>query len=86
VTPEAAAGGPIALVREGDRIALDLHARTLDILVDPLELERRRREWRPLEKPLHGVLARYAETVGQADRGAVLRKPRGSRERGTTPE
>jgi len=86
VTPEAAAGGPIALVREGDQIALDLHARTLDLLVDAGELERRRKEWRPLERPLCGVLARYAETVGQADRGAVLRKPSGSRERGTTPE
>ena len=74
VTPEAAVGGPIGLVREGDRIAIDLHARTLDLLVDPKELERRRGEWKPPQKPLRGVLARYAEMVGQADRGAVLRK------------
>lgn len=74
VTPEAAVGGPIGLVKEGDRIAIDLQARTLDLLVDPKELERRRGEWKPPQKPLRGVLARYAEMVGQADRGAVLRK------------
>ncbi|MCQ8893050.1 MAG: dihydroxy-acid dehydratase [Methanolinea sp.] len=74
VTPEAAAGGPIALVREGDTIALDLEAGTLDLLVDPGELARRRAEWKPKKKLLRGVLARYAEMVGQADRGAVLRR------------
>ncbi len=74
VTPEAAAGGPIGLVMDGDRIALDLHARTLDLLVDQGELERRKKLWKPKKKQLRGVLARYAEMVGQADRGAVLRK------------
>jgi dihydroxy-acid dehydratase len=72
VAPEAAAGGPIALVRDGDPIAIDLGERSLDLLVDGAELERRRRSWTPLKKPLSGILARYARTVAQADRGAVL--------------
>ncbi|MCU0631680.1 MAG: dihydroxy-acid dehydratase [Methanolinea sp.] len=74
VAPEAAAGGPIGLVRDGDRIAIDLHSRTLDLQVDPGELERRRAHWSPRARPLKGVLARYAAMVGQADRGAVLER------------
>lgn len=74
VTPEAAVGGAIGLVREGDLITIDLHARSLDIQVSPLELERRKSEWKPRVRPLRGVLARYAAMVGQADRGAVLER------------
>ncbi len=74
VTPEAAAGGPIGLVHDGDTIAIDLRERTLDVLLPRGELERRRSFWAPRTKPLTGILARYAATVAQADRGAVLRK------------
>jgi len=74
VAPEAAAGGPIGLVKEGDRIQVDLHARTLDLMVAPAEMERRRKEWKMRVRPLKGALARYAAMVGQADRGAVLER------------
>lgn len=73
VAPEAAAGGPIALVREKDRIAVDLHARTIDLLVPEKELRERKAAWKRVKKPLTGVLARYAEGVDQANRGAVLK-------------
>jgi dihydroxy-acid dehydratase len=72
VTPEAAAGGPIGLVHDGDTIAIDLHERTLDVILPMGELKRRRSFWTPRTKPLSGVLARYAAAVTQADRGAVL--------------
>lgn len=73
VCPEAAAGGPIAFVEDGDRICIDLDQRKIDIRVDPGELARRRKGWKPRTKPLSGVLERYAAAVGQADQGAVLR-------------
>jgi len=71
VVPEALAGGPIALVREGDMISINLHERTIDLDVDGAELEKRKAQWKPLKKELSGILARYAATVAQADRGAV---------------
>ncbi|HJQ43380.1 MAG TPA: dihydroxy-acid dehydratase [Jatrophihabitantaceae bacterium] len=72
IAPEAAVGGPIALVAEGDRIRLDMAARTLDLLVDPAELERRRAEWKPLPPRFdYGVLGKYAKLVGSAASGAV---------------
>jgi dihydroxy-acid dehydratase len=72
VAPEAAHGGPIALVEDGDRIRLDLAARTLDLLVDDAELERRRENWKPLPQNLDfGVLGKYAKLVGSAAYGAV---------------
>ncbi len=72
VAPEAAHGGPIALVRDGDPIVLDLAARTLDLLVDSDELARRRAEWAPPEPALRtGVLRKYARLVGSAAQGAV---------------
>jgi dihydroxy-acid dehydratase len=72
VAPEAVDGGPIAFVRDGDRIRLDLAARTLDLLVDDDELARRRAAWTP-PAPKHerGVLAKYAKLVGSAANGAV---------------
>lgn len=73
VAPEAAVGGPIALVREGDRIAVDLFAWRINLLVDEKILDERRAGWQPPEKELRGVLKRYAALVGQADIGAVLR-------------
>jgi dihydroxy-acid dehydratase len=72
VAPEAAVGGPIALVRDGDRIRLDLAARTLDLLVDEADLERRRAEWKPPPQPFdYGVLGKYAKLVGSAAHGAI---------------
>ena len=72
VAPEAADGGPIALVKEGDLIAIDLQARTLDLKVDEEELERRRAEFEPLPpRYTRGVLAKYAKLVGSASKGAV---------------
>jgi dihydroxy-acid dehydratase len=71
VAPEAAVGGPIALVSEKDQIEIDLFRKRIDILVDAKTLEQRKRIWKPLEKPVSGVLARYAKTVEQANLGAV---------------
>jgi dihydroxy-acid dehydratase len=71
VAPEAAHGGPIALVRDGDLITLDVAARELDLQVDAEELERRRQEWKAPDRPLRGVLAKYARLVGSAAEGAV---------------
>ncbi|HYZ35314.1 MAG TPA: dihydroxy-acid dehydratase [Pseudonocardiaceae bacterium] len=71
VAPEAAHGGPIALVRDGDPITLDVAHRELNLEVDAEELARRRQEWKPPERPLRGVLAKYARLVGSAAEGAV---------------
>ncbi len=72
VAPEATDGGPIALVQDGDPVRLDLGARTLDLLVDPAELDRRRAGWEPLEpRYTTGVLGKYARLVGSAAQGAV---------------
>jgi dihydroxy-acid dehydratase len=72
VAPEATDGGPIALVRDGDEIVLDMAARTLDLQVDPAELARRRADWSaPAPKHTRGVLAKYARLVGSAAFGAV---------------
>ncbi|MFH0967860.1 MAG: dihydroxy-acid dehydratase [Methanobacteriota archaeon] len=73
VAPEAAAGGPIGLVYDGDRISLDLFERRIDLLVEPSVLAERRKKWQPKVRELNGVLARYAAAVGQADKGAVMR-------------
>ncbi|MDD1696401.1 MAG: dihydroxy-acid dehydratase [Methanoregula sp.] len=71
VCPEAAIGGPIALVSENDLIEIDLFAKKIDLLVDKKVLSDRKKTWKPLQKPLSGVLARYAKTVEQANLGAV---------------
>ena len=73
VSPEAAVGGPIGLVRDGDRVRIDLFDRRIDLLVDEQELARRRSTWAPVKKELSGILARYARTVEQAHLGAVQR-------------
>ena len=74
VSPEAAAGGPIALVRPGDRIRLDIPARVLDLLVPDAELAERRSKWRlpPKEKPA-GSLGKYAAMATSASTGAILK-------------
>jgi dihydroxy-acid dehydratase len=72
ISPEAFVGGPIALVREGDEIAIDAANRTIDLGVDDAELERRRSEWKaPEPRYATGALAKYARLVGSASRGAV---------------
>jgi len=73
VAPEAAIGGPIALVKDGDQIAIDLFTRTIDLLVDAQTLEARKKSWKPMSRQLTGVLRRYAQTVEQANLGAVQR-------------
>lgn len=74
VSPEAAVGGPIALVNPGDMIAIDITARKLDLLVSAEEMERRRAQWTPPEpKVKTGVLARYRSSVTSASKGSVLR-------------
>ena len=73
VSPEAASGGPIALVAEGDSITVDIDAATLTLHVADDELAVRRAAWqRPLPRVTTGVLARYAKLVSSADKGAVL--------------
>ena len=73
VSPEAAVGGPIALVQEGDIISIDIDACTLELKVSDEELERRRTEWVPREpRVTTGYLARYAKMVTSGNRGAVL--------------
>jgi dihydroxy-acid dehydratase len=72
VAPEAPDGGPIAFVRDGDRIRLDMTSRTLDLLVDAAELDTRRAGWKPNEpRYTKGVLGKYARLVGSAAEGAV---------------
>jgi dihydroxy-acid dehydratase len=73
VAPEAQVGGPIAFVKDGDIIAIDLEEKSLDLLVPEKALKDRRRSWKPRKKHLHGVLARYAAMVEQANLGAVQR-------------
>src|SRR5690349_17184349 len=73
VAPEAVDAGPIAFVRDGDRIRLDVARKTLDLLVDPAELEARKDGWEPLAPTFtRGVLAKYAKLVQSASRGAIL--------------
>ncbi|CUX77457.1 Dihydroxy-acid dehydratase [Thermococcus chitonophagus] len=73
VSPEAAEGGPIALVENGDRIRIDLKAKRVDLLVDEGELEERRKRWKPKVKPLKGYLKRYSELVTSSNTGAVYK-------------
>jgi len=73
VSPEAAAGGPIALVREGDLIHLDIPNKKLDLLVDESELARRKAEWKPYVQPVDSdFLNRYRRVVTSGVKGAVL--------------
>ncbi len=72
IGPEAALGGPIALLKDGDRIRIDCEARTLQWLVDDAEIARRRAAWQPrTAERLAGVLEKYAKLVGPAHLGAV---------------
>jgi dihydroxy-acid dehydratase len=72
ISPEAADGGPIALVKDGDRIKIDIPAKTLTLLVDEAELAKRRASWQaPEPKIKHGYLARYSRMVSSGSTGAV---------------
>ena len=72
VSPEAAEGGPIALVEEGDIIEIDIPQRRLDLKISEKELERRRKKWKPLQKKLKGVLKKYYNLVQSGAKGAIL--------------
>ena len=73
VSPEAAVGGPIALIEEGDTISINIPENTINVKVSEEELAKRKEEWKPKEpKVKTGYLARYASMVTSADRGAIL--------------
>jgi dihydroxy-acid dehydratase len=71
VSPEAGTGGPLALVKTGDRVAIDAVRGTLDMKVDKAELARRRKAWKPKRLDVAGALEKYAALVGPANLGAV---------------
>ena len=72
IAPEAADGGPIALIKDGDRVRIDIPSRNLELLVDGAELAKRRENFAPLPpRYTRGVLAKYVKLVGSASRGAV---------------
>ncbi|MGE5380989.1 MAG: dihydroxy-acid dehydratase [Methylocystaceae bacterium] len=74
ISPEAAAGGPITLIEEGDQIEIDIPARTVNVVVDAEVLAQRKDNWQPpAAKTTRGWLARYAQMVGPASSGAVLK-------------
>ncbi|GAB1410834.1 dihydroxy-acid dehydratase [Desulfovibrionales bacterium] len=74
ISPEAAEGGAIALVRDNDQIRIDIPARTLELLVEKQELERRRQEWKPYSKEItSSVLRRYSRMASSAAHGAVTK-------------
>ena len=73
ISPEAAVGGPIALVKEGDMIEIDIPANTIKLLVSDEEIAKRKAEWKPRQpKITTGYLARYAKLVTSGAQGAVL--------------
>ncbi len=73
VSPEAAAGGPIALIEEGDSVTVDIEGGALTLNIPDTELEARRAAWKaPEPKHNHGVLAKYAKLVSSADEGAFV--------------
>lgn len=73
VSPEAALGGPIGLVQEGDIIEIDIDANMINMRVSDEELARRRENWTPKQKEVTGYLKRYMQLVTSADKGAVLK-------------
>ena len=72
VSPEAAVGGNIALVEDGDTISIDIPARRLEVRLSTEELEERKKKWKPKEKELRGYLAKYVKLVRGAEEGAAL--------------
>jgi dihydroxy-acid dehydratase len=79
VAPEAALGGPIALLRDGDRIVFDVPRRALQVRLTAAEIARRRARWRaPAPRYAHGVMAKYAQLVSSASDGAITSTPQTS--------
>jgi len=73
VSPEAAQGGPIAVVKDGDKILIDIPKRKLELLIPKTELNKRLKAWKPPKpKVKKGYLIRYARMVQSADKGAIL--------------
>ena len=72
ISPEAAEGGPIAAVREGDTIEIDIPSKKLNVLISDEELKKRLAQWKPLKKELKGYLKRYAKLVQSASTGATF--------------
>ena len=72
VSPEAAEGGPIGLLKAGDRIRIDFPNRRMDILVSEAELAERKKTWQPVKRDLTGWLARYRKLVTNASQGGIL--------------
>ncbi|MBM3878562.1 MAG: dihydroxy-acid dehydratase [Verrucomicrobia bacterium] len=72
VSPEAAEGGPIGLLRPGDRIRIDFPNRKIDVLVPETEIAARRQSWQPARRELTGWLARYRRLVSNASQGGIL--------------
>ncbi len=72
VSPEAAEGGPIALLRNGDRVRIDFPQRRIDSLVSEAELAARKQAWQPTQRDLNGWLARYQKLVSNASQGGIL--------------
>lgn len=71
ISPEAALGGPLALVKKGDKIKIDINKRSIELLVDNVELSKRKAELKPFELPQKGYLTRYAQAVKSASVGAI---------------
>jgi dihydroxy-acid dehydratase len=73
ISPEAAKGGPIAVVKEGDKILIDIPNRKLELLISESELNNRIKNWKPIKKKVEsGYLLRYSNLVSSADKGAVM--------------
>ena len=72
ISPEAASGGPIALIEDGDKIVIDVVERSIDLLVSDEELARRREAFHYTPAPVDGYLSRYARDARSADQGGIL--------------
>ncbi len=76
ISPEAMEGGPIAIVRDGDLISIDIPKRKMDILISDREIRERFKTWKPLKPKINtGWLARYAALATSASTGAVMKQP-----------
>ena len=74
VSPEAVSGGPIAYVKDGDMISINIPAYTIELLVSDEEMERRKSEMPIKKKQVSGYLKRYSQMVSSADKGAIINK------------
>jgi dihydroxy-acid dehydratase len=73
ISPEASAGGPIAIIRDGDTIIIDIPNRKIEVKLSKAEIEKRFKNWKPVEPKIKtGYLSRYSRLVTSADKGAIL--------------